>query len=598
MIRFLRKLRIRDQLLVIAVITIIVLFVIIIATTMKITGIISRNNTEYINNITSQTMENVSRNVEDISRLIINVAYNPTIQEYLSDNDDMTRYQLSQTVEKYLISMRDLRSGIHDIVIIGENGNNSGYIDGMNLIKDELIMVFDGKSSPICAGVYEMKNTVSSSSYLIFGASVYDLEDRDFSRSKVGTVAAFIEPGSIGVGLEALSKSNITTFYLLDRNFRIFATNADVKDTNLIMVVDQYSRRESGLYSVKLQNRSLDVEVIELENIGGKMISIVDRNELLSESSQIRMWALTVFLIAMVFLAIPFALIINNIVNPLDKIMKFMNEIKSGNLKFLKKRVNLEGYAEISVMADEFNRMLDEVDNLTHHLIQTNTKLYESELLKKQTELSFLRSQINPHFLYNTLESIKSICNLRGVYEARDMAKSLAHIFRYSIKGIETVKLSEELEVVKSYMQIQSTRFKDRFEAVYDFSEEALSAQVIKMILQPIVENAIYHGLEPKRGKGSVLMEAKVSEDNCLIIKVKDDGVGMDNSTLERIRTSLADENSAQNDTKTSSIGLMNVSSRIKLTYGNEYGIHIYSEPDAGTEVTIKIPYSRRNTDA
>lgn len=596
MIGFLRKFRIRDQLLIIAFTTIIVLSVIIIATSMKISGIISRNNTEYVNNITSQTLNNVSRNVDDISRLIINVAYNPTIQQYLSEKEDLERYRISQNVEKFLINMRDMRSGIHDIVIVGENGNNSGYVDGMSSLKDEIVRVLDGKSNPACAGVYEMKNTVSSASYLVFGATIYDLEDREFTRSKVGTVVAFVEPGSIGVGIEALSKSNITTFYLLDRNYRIFATNADVEDKDLIAVVDRYSRHESGLYPVRVQNRSMNVEVMGLDKIGGKMICIVDRNELLSESSKVRVWSLTIFLLAMLLLAIPFVLIINNIVSPLAKMMKFMNEIKSGNLKFLKKRVNLEGYAEISVMAEEFNSMLDEMDNLTRRLIETNTKLYESELLKKQTELSFLRSQINPHFLYNTLESIKSISNLRGVPEVRDMAKSLAHIFRYSIKGIETVKLSDELDVVKSYIQIQTIRFKDRFEAQYDFSAEVMCAPVIKMILQPIVENAIYHGLEPKRGKGRISIEGKVAEGSLLLIKVKDDGVGMDDSTLECIRESLSSGNPVKADASTSSIGVINVSNRIKLTYGKEYGIIINSEPDAGTEVIIKIPY-RRNAD-
>ncbi len=122
-----------------------------------------------------------------------------------------------------------------------------------------------------------------------------------------------------------------------------------------------------------------------------------------------------IFFISLFLLAIPFFPVINNILQPLKKFMRFMNEIKLGKPNSLQKRISLQGYAEIIVMANEFNEMLDEIDELTHRLLESNTRLYEAELVKKQSELAYLQSQINPHFLYNTLESIKGIAAEEGV---------------------------------------------------------------------------------------------------------------------------------------------------------------------------------------
>ena len=523
--------------------------------------------------------------------MLLNIAYSPVVQKYLVERDDLQRYKLSKDVDKQLANTRDLNNGIKGLVLIGEGGNSCGYMDGVNF-KEEMVRILDGKSTPYCAGIYNTYSTLGTTPYLVIGVSVYSLEDQDYKQKGKATVLAFVEPKSFG-GIESLAKSENASFYLLDRNNRIIVSNGNTSIEEFESISDRYGKESGKRRILSSQGREFTVEIISLTSIGGKMVSIVDEKKLLSELYGIRLWSLAVFLLAFALLAIPFILIINNIVNPLGKLMKFMNEIKSGNLKFMKKRVNLEGYSEIGMMADEFNSMLDEMDQMTHRLLDTTTRLYEMELLRKQTELAFLRSQINPHFLYNTLETIKSIANLNGVYEVRDLAKALAHIFRYSIKEMEKVQFKNELDVAKYYIQIHLIRYKNRFVVEYDFSEEALNAPVIKMILQPIVENAIYHGLEPKLGKGGLYLEGKVEREKELVIRVKDDGVGMEPETLESLRNNL--ENGVDNlaESRMSSIGLQNVSHRIKLTYGSEYGVDIYSEPEKGTEVVIRLPYRR-----
>lgn len=600
MIKHLRKLRIRNQLFLVAGMTMAVLLVIAFATLSRISGVIEQKNGAYVDDIIKQNQSNISGNYDDLSRIVVNIAYNPTIQDYLRENTDLNRFILSRQVEKLFANMKDLKGNIHDIVIIGDNGNHYGELYG-DEFAGTLQHVFSGKAKPYFAGMLDAVSLADSTPYLVIGCSVYDLNESDYTPGKLGVISVLIDPDKFGIGIDALSNSYNTKFYVFDRQSRIMSSNDIAGEKSLKAVADSFEQHAQGSYSANYRGKSLTVKVVELTDIGGKMVSIVDHKELLSEVSRIWQWLSALFFFALFFLAIPYSLIIRNIVTPISRLMNFTSGMKSGNINMLKKRVELDGYAEISVLAHQFNGMLDEIDNLTGRLLDTNSRLYEAELLKRKSELDFLRSQINPHFLYNTLDAIKSISNLKGVPEVRDMAKSLAHMFRYSIKGLETVKLAEETEIVKSYMLIQIVRFRDRFVAEYDFTEEALQASVMKMILQPIVENAIFHGLEPKRGKGLLSITGEVIEREdvkVLEIKVIDDGVGMDEKTLAGVRNLINGEGQSQIkkselDDSAVSIGLLNVNNRIRLTYGERYGISFESTFQRGTEVTIRIPYRR-----
>ena len=238
---------------------------------------------------------------------------------------------------------------------------------------------------------------------------------------------------------------------------------------------------------------------------------------------------------------------------------------------------------------------MDEIDNLTFRLLNTSTRLYETELGKKQSELDYLKSQINPHFLYNTFESMKGCAIEEGAPKTMSMAKALGQIFRYSIKGADIVTVMEELKIIKSYVHIQQIRFGERLQVNYNFTEEVLECKMPKMILQPLVENAIFHGLEPKFGTGRLQISGKIDEQGDLFIWIGDDGMGMKAETLEDIRKQMAQASEirgARIDEK-SGIGFVNVNNRIKLIYGYEYALEINSVLNVGTEVTLKIPAGR-----
>lgn len=219
---------------------------------------------------------------------------------------------------------------------------------------------------------------------------------------------------------------------------------------------------------------------------------------------------------------------------------------------------------------------------------------------KKQAEYLALQNQINPHFLYNTLEGIRSEALTLGVDSIAEMTEALATFFRYTISNVEhLVTLEDELANIENYYYIQQFRFGDklRLNIQYAFREELEEMEVLqyrlpKLTLQPVVENSIYHGIERKVGKGRLVIKISATESR-LVIKVSDDGLGMEAEKVRELNEKLKSLSLDDVDPKTDrqgGIAIQNVNNRIKLLFGEEYGIYVYSQKDAGTDVEISLP--------
>ena len=225
---------------------------------------------------------------------------------------------------------------------------------------------------------------------------------------------------------------------------------------------------------------------------------------------------------------------------------------------------------------------------------------YTSDILYKQAELDALQSQINPHFLYNTLDSIRGQALAEGAEDIADMAEALSTFFRYSISNRNNVvTLDEELENAQNYFMIQQFRFNNRFSLqIPPFPRElGVSCTLPKLTLQPILENAILHGMEGKIGPGTITIRV-VSTDNRTIITISDDGTGMSEETLLRLQTRLSGSAPAPlTRTKGGGIALPNADRRIKLLFGEEYGIRVMSTLGLGTDVEITLPRNEETAD-
>lgn len=219
------------------------------------------------------------------------------------------------------------------------------------------------------------------------------------------------------------------------------------------------------------------------------------------------------------------------------------------------------------------------------------------DMNKRQAQYLALQNQINPHFLYNTLESIRGEALIAGLDSIADMTEALAKFFRYTITKVENlVTVEEELDNCETYFRIQKYRFGDRLNLHIkcdDEDEEAvMNCRIPKLTLQPILENSIIHGTEVKIGTGNLSIEFERT-DKRLIVRISDDGVGMDEKTLARLNRRLEKNGSSvayKEEGQKGGIALVNVNNRIHLLFGEEYGMHVYSVPGKGTDVEITIP--------
>ena len=253
--------------------------------------------------------------------------------------------------------------------------------------------------------------------------------------------------------------------------------------------------------------------------------------------------------------------------------------------------LDLHFHNELDIIVDTIEYTFSRLEKESEERIQGQTQMYAMQLHLRESELSALQSQINPHFLYNTLECMRSI----GLYyqspEIVTISTAMADIFRYSIKERSLVTLEREIGIIKKYLSIIDIRFDNRFEADFDLAPETLNCVVPKMTLQPIVENAIYHGLEPRKGKGHLRILSRV-HNNMLILMIEDDGLGMGDDELRRLNQIMQspDAQPMESENGRRSIGLLNIVRRLHLFSDGTGSITVSSTPGQGTSVCVKMP--------
>ncbi len=310
-----------------------------------------------------------------------------------------------------------------------------------------------------------------------------------------------------------------------------------------------------------------------------RMVGVAYLDEILSSQPELLRISLSV-LLAGVLLSMAVATMSGAYVSkPIRRLEQVMSKVEAGNLDI---SIEEQGFAEIRSLSHTFNHMLGRIRRLMEQIV------HEQET-KRLHELNALQAQINPHFLYNTLDSIVWMEERGRSREAIVMVTALARLFRISIsKGRNIIPVREELEHVRNYLIIQKMRFTNKFDFVITAAPETLELHTVKLIVQPIVENAIQHGLEGYAvDEGLVEIDAYLEDDD-LIFRVRDNGSGMPQSQVEAILTSPAGK---------SGIGVKNVHERIQLTFGGRYGLTIRSVLDEGTEVFIRLPALREGTE-
>lgn len=592
--KFFKKLTITTQLAINALLTLLAVIAIFSLAYYKTSEILMNKNKNYTSEITANIQHNITNYYKEIKSILQNIGYDSNTQKIFSSNNLMDSYAAGEELKILTINMVNIKKDIFDIAIIGENGKYFTMSGEYEPVKKLMASIpADGKIYNTGFEKLERLNQADRI-FFLYGMHFFSAYDSGSYAKRLGFSAILVDLRPLFQEIDKVSSNTEIKYYLMDKKGDLYSPNDPLKINNnkeaIRKIIKDSNLEPLNQQVVEINGAKNIMMVRDIPEIEGKIVSFVPEKELFSEIVEVRKVILIIFLMAVFLLSILFFFITYNITQPIKKLIFFMNHLKSGSIKDLKKKVQLEGSSEINILEYEFNSMMKEINDLTHRLFETSSKLYEAEIEKEKANLAFLRSQINPHFLYNTLEVMKGISLEEGVEKLYEMTKALALIFRYSVNGSSIVELGEEIKIIQAYVQIHVIRFGDRIEANYDFPDPTWGAKVFKMILQPLVENAIYHGLEPKRGQGALWIGSKIEKGN-LYIWVKDNGVGMETEKLKNIKARLLESTGrSQEDTEAGSIGIYNVNNRIKLTYGADYGLNIESEKDKGTEVRITIP--------
>ena len=332
-----------------------------------------------------------------------------------------------------------------------------------------------------------------------------------------------------------------------------------------------------GTYSERYRGENRHVTVKTVGYTGWKLAGVTsERGFYLNNQKNLLFMGFIIGLLAYI-LALVNAYISSRITTPIRKLEHSVNVIESGDLEA---EVYIGGAEEIRHLGTSVQKMADRIRGLMQDIVTEHET-------RRRTEFDALQSQINPHFLYNTLDIIVWMIENEEKEKAVQIVTALGRFFRISLsRGRSIIPVKDELEHVRNYLMIQQNRFKNKFTYRVEADDAVLPMASVKLILQPIVENAIYHGMEFMDGDGEILVKAEL-KDGCTVMTVRDNGLGMTEETVEKL---LSGEQPHAPSRRGSGIGVRNVHERIRIYFGEDYGLSIVSEPDEGTKVTIRMP--------
>lgn len=534
-----------------------------------------------------QVAQNVHKMLEDVESSAQGLSYNKYVQELLVSENRVRNIQLYDYVS--------------EIVNVAKASNNTIY--GVNWVSDEFRRISDPirDENGIVTKLHEIYHFTNSEfrkpvfssvikgnngSFYYYG---YIFPVYSFNLSKIGCGVFILDIWE----LEKLVKINNITensqFIILDQDNNVIVSNRGLKTGEVYKDVFWNADTQEVVKTVVDYDgmKSL-AQCMQIEENGWKIISIIPMEELTSDMQEVVGINIILALISIVLLMLFGHIMIKNIMQPINTIVDFLQQTETNTLK---SRITIPLHNEIAIIGSNINVMLDRVEQMTKKIVENQTLLYEAKLTEQDAELHALQSQINPHFLYNTLNCLSNIGLAYDIPQIADISVAMSNIYRYSIKGDKIVSLEDELQCIREYMKIMDIRFNGKFKTEYHFDEEALKLYTLRMILQPIVENAVYHGLEQKSGKGTLEIAGRISEEEQLILTVRDNGKAMTPLQVEELRKTIQEyEKVGLYHSEKSSIGLGNINKRIKIQFGEQYGLYVESQESVGTKVTLVLP--------
>ena len=561
-------------------------------------GNVKKNVSNTFNILFEQVNGRLEEHVSSINRVSKIIFFNKELQDLLVKQPDDNNYEDKNKILTQLGANTEMNESIRGISIIPGTTSENGYFVSSTsfILYNDLIRILNNADKKeIDSGSLNFilaynREGVLFDDYLAIRAVKNILKNNQ--NEIIGYGILLIERRLISNLFINNSITPNTEFFIVDNNDKIIS--ASTIEYEGLDIKSKIENLNSGNESISYNNSQYLLKSSLVKELNWKVIAIVPEDELFKDG---RIFStITTVIIFIVFLIVFWVtLVFNlNITKPLILLADAFKRFAGGDMKT---RLVFKEKNEITVIASSFNKMVEDINEMTSKIFDSQQKLFEIELEKKQFELSGLQSQINSHFLYNTLNTIRGMTLNNEKKETAKTIDKLVSFLRYSSSNDNYLSVRDEINHLNNYIAIQNARFGGRYKVITEIDNSFLDYKILKLILQPIVENAIVHGLNEKTGRGIIKIKINMRND-IFEISILDNGIGMKAEQLAYVQNTI-NKNSGDAITNQSveikrSIGIINIHRRIQIYYGNKYGLTIKSWENKGTAVLIILPFKKQ----
>ncbi len=533
----------------------------------------------------NQMTDRMNEYFNNVNTIIKAFAFDSTVQEILSTNGAVNNQEDVEKLQAQLKNVVLLNSTINSGYVVTNTGNIIGTGDEItqNTIQELLVKAEANTKN----GAFLALNDQSNKNLIAAVKLIRNVENLD----KLGYVIMLIDKNKLLQIFDTqIYGANIQFLVVDSAGNPVIVPETGTKIP--VFTIHESMPEDATTYtsSVEVDDVSYKYVIHKGDQTDWEFIAVVPERELYSKSWKIG-YNILFYILVIVFIIITLTTIANfRITKPITTLAEAIDRVASGDFKH---KISFSEKNEITAIADNFNHMVNEVQALTKKIFLTQQQLYESELERKQFELSLLHSQINSHFLYNTLSCIRGMSRSGAEKEVSAMISCLVSMLRYASNFQDKSVLQDEFTNIKNYVYIQRMRIGEQLQLIFDAKDDILNCEIPKMTLQPVVENSILHGFNNQKDRWMIRIAAK-SLGKTLQICVMDNGTGIPKERLKALNKSLTTKKSIYDTTnEKTSIGLVNIQNRIHSLYGEEYGIIVRSWEEFGTAVVIQIPNKR-----